>query len=179
MPGVGPLTLDDEWGWYRSAPVAAGALGGAVGQIVVPKEYVTAADKEEVQGAVATFLTIDDHALREAGPHVFAYYRDTVRLVREQGWEVQLPEIAGPDRVWDYVTFGRELQVDRDPNVDRRVYISVECECAWEPEHGLQLVFCSGRTVSKVGPFDGHLTNVSAFGRQDLEGTVYVSPFAS
>lgn len=179
MPGVGPLTLDNEWGWCRSPPVAAGALGGAVGEIVIPKEYVTGPDKDRVQDAVGTFLTTDDHALREAGPEVFEYYLDTARLVREHGWDVQLPVIAGPDLVWDYVTFGREFQVDRDPDVDGHVYISVECECAWEPEHGLQLVFCSGRTVSKVGPFDGHLTNAAAFGRQDLDGIVYVSPFTS
>ena len=150
MPGVGPLTLDDEWGWYRSAPVAAGALGGAVGQIVVPKERATSAERDEVQHVVGTFLTTDDHALREAGPDVFAYYLDTARLAREQGWDVQLPVIAGPESVWDHVTFGREFQVDREPDVDHRVYISVECDCAWEPEHGLQLVFCSGRAVSKV-----------------------------
>ncbi|WP_424556342.1 DUF6985 domain-containing protein [Streptacidiphilus pinicola] len=39
----------------------------------------------------------------------------------------------------------------------------LECECAWEPEHGLQIVFRRGCSVSKVGPFDSHLTNVSAF----------------
>lgn len=57
------------------------------------------------------------------------------------------------------------------------VTASAECECSWEPEHGLQLVFRGGRTISKVGPFDGHLTNTSAFGREDLAGIVYVSPF--
>jgi hypothetical protein len=74
------------------------------------------------------------------------------------------------------VSFGGEFHVDRSAD-DGQVYVSIECACTWEPEHGLQLVFRGGRTVSKVGPFDGHLTNASAFGRHDLGGAVYVSPF--
>lgn len=45
-------------------------------------------------------------------------------------------------------------------------------------EHGLQIVFRGRHTVSKVGPFDGHLTNADAFGREGLDSVVYVSPFA-
>ena len=55
-------------------------------------------------------------------------------------------------------------------------YVSVECECDWEPEHGLQIVFRDGRTVTKVGPYNGHLTNNSAYGRQDLDDVVYQRP---
>jgi hypothetical protein len=55
------------------------------------------------------------------------------------------------------------------------VYVSVGCECDWEVEHGLQIVFRDGATVTKVGPFDGHLTNASAHARDDLEGVVYYS----
>lgn len=177
MPGVGHLTLDEELGWYFSAPVAAGALRGATGRIVVTEDCSVDADQQAVEDAVATFLTMDDHALRDASPHAFAYYLDTVRLDLEQGWNLQLPEIADPESVWEYVSFGAEFHVDRGSGGDGQVYVSIECECAWEPEHGLQLVFRAGRIVSKVGPFDGHLTNATAFGREDLEDSVYVSPF--
>lgn len=37
------------------------------------------------------------------------------------------------------------------------------------------IVFKDGLIVSKVAPYDGHLTNVSAFGRKDLEDVVYAS----
>jgi len=59
---------------------------------------------------------------------------------------------------------------------DGRVYVSVEYECDWEPEHGLQIVFRDGRTVTKVGPYNGHLTNNSAYGRPDLDDVVYHRP---
>lgn len=45
----------------------------------------------------------------------------------------------------------------------------------WEEEHGLQLIVRDGRTVVKVGGYDGHLTNTDAFGVPDLVDVVYVS----
>jgi hypothetical protein len=63
--------------------------------------------------------------------------------------------------------------IQRDRSGGGRMYVSIECECDWEPEHGLQIVLRDGRTVSKVGPYDGHLTNQSAYGRDDLAELVY------
>ncbi|WP_420847686.1 DUF6985 domain-containing protein [Natronosporangium hydrolyticum] len=63
--------------------------------------------------------------------------------------------------------------VSRDPGRDQRVYVSIECECAWEPEHGLQIVFRDGAAVTKVGPYDGHLTNSAAYADDTLDGVVY------
>jgi len=37
------------------------------------------------------------------------------------------------------------------------VYFSIEGNCDWEEEHGLQLVFRDGTEVTKVGQYDGHL----------------------
>ena len=170
LPGVGTLTLERDLGWYYSEPMPSATLDGTVGRLVVDEEHLT--DAGDVAAAAVAFLSGDGSALRAASDHVFAYYLDTVREVREQGWDATLPEIAGPAEVWEHVTFGREWHLDRR---DGQVYVSVECECTWEPEHGLQLVFRDGRTITKVGPYDGHLTNAAAYARTGLEDVVYVS----
>jgi hypothetical protein len=77
--------------------------------------------------------------------------------------------------MFDHIRFGNEPTVARDPYSDRHVYVSLECECDWEPEHGLQIVFRDGRTVTKVGPCNGHLTNSAAYGDNRLDGVVYHS----
>lgn len=168
LPGVGVLVLDSGFDWYYSEVVVAGALRGRSGRVVVPGEAFEEGELGRVGEVVGAFLGGDDRALREAGPAVFEYYLDMVRIVREQEWELPLPEIGGPDEVWEYVQFGDEFQVEQQAG---QVYVSIECECAWEPEHGLQLVFHDGRRITKVGPYDGHLTNLP--GRD----TVYASPF--
>jgi hypothetical protein len=38
---------------------------------------------------------------------------------------------------------------------------------------GLQIVFRDGTAVTKVGPYDGHLTNANATGRAELDDVIY------
>jgi hypothetical protein len=129
-------------------------------------------DKDEIHAAIHTFLSLDDSALRAAAPAIFEYYSYITEAViadDDMDWYV---EVTGPDDVWNHLTVGPEAIVQRH----HRVYVSVECECDWEPEHGLQIVFRDGRTVTKVGPYNGHLTNNSAYGRGDLDDVVYHRP---
>lgn len=63
--------------------------------------------------------------------------------------------------------------VKRRASGDRGIYISLECGCNWEPEHGLQIVFKHGRTINKIGPYDSHLTNSDAYADPKLEDVVY------
>ncbi|MBR7839579.1 hypothetical protein KDL01_40375 [Actinospica durhamensis] len=84
------------------------------------------------------------------------------------GGEDGFPSIDTPEDVWQHIVFG-EVAVGRD---GAAVFVSVESECSWEPEHGLQIVFRAGRAVTKVGPFDGQYINASADGRE-LEDVVY------
>ena len=53
------------------------------------------------------------------------------------------------------------------------VYISLGCNCDWEQEHGLQIVLKDGLRVTKVGSFDGHLTNSDAYDDASLENVIY------
>jgi hypothetical protein len=82
--------------------------------------------------------------------------------------------IDSPRDVWKHVKFGDEPIVTRRAYGDHGVYVSLECNCDWEIEHGLQIVFKNGLKVNKIGPYDGHLTNSDAYARNDLEDAIYV-----
>jgi len=83
------------------------------------------------------------------------------------------------DTVWDHVTFRNPPSVNPEPigysNLLHRdiAYIDFECECSWEPEHGLQMVFIHGQRIGKVGPYDGHLTNAHASADEALLDVVF------
>ena len=81
--------------------------------------------------------------------------------------------IAEPKDVWGHVSLGSEISVSRMGNGDDTIYLSLESNCDWEEEHGLQIVFKEGKTVCKVGPFDGCLTNAEAYSDQSLVDVVY------
>ncbi|MFS8098632.1 hypothetical protein LFM09_15985 [Lentzea alba] len=169
IPLLGAV-VEDEYDGLVSAPVPVPLFGNVAMPFRVD-EYESDPAPEDFHAAIRTFLSLDRAVLEEAGPAVFAYYRD---VADEVGDEDGFPLIADPDEVWDHVKFDREeASVQRDGE-GGPVYVSVACDCAWEPEHGLQLVFRDGARVTKVGPFDGHLTNASAYARDDLNDTIYV-----
>ena len=169
VPGLGTL-IEEEFDWLASEPLDVQALGSRCRFIVDGFEPSEAAS---LTASVQSFCALTAAGLkREAGDHVWAYYRDfAARYVDEPGF----PSISGADQIWDFVTFGDEVWVKRDGS---HWYVSVENECAWEPEHGLELVFKDGRQLVKVGQVDGHLTNRGAFGDGSIpEDAVYWSPF--
>ncbi|GIE28039.1 hypothetical protein Ait01nite_010840 [Actinoplanes italicus] len=152
IPRLGPLTLDEE-GEHSSEPVPVPIFGrSCVFTVADPDGYAT--EPEAVHRAVAAFLDLDGSALAAAAPDAYEYYRDVTDFFEAEGYPyTRVPDVS---RIWEHVTFGPDVRIERE---DGRVYLSVECECSWEVEHGLQLVFRDGRAISRIGPYDGHLTN--------------------
>lgn len=169
IPRLGDLTQGDD-NEYQSQPIAVPVLGGEMCSFII-EGYDDDEDKEAFHIAIANFLTLNDSALKAAEPHVFQYCQDS-----EEGWRLygkKFKTIKSPAEVWKHVHFGSEPVVSRRDYGDKAVYISLECNCDWEVEHGLQIVFKNGLVVNKVGPYDGHLTNSDAFGDKRLENVVY------
>ena len=158
--------MDD---WYSSEPVPVAVLGGGEVRFLAPG-YEDDEHPADFFRAVATFLALAERALHAATDAVFTYYTDVAEMCAAGGYPCVA--IDRPGDVWRHVRPGPEPTVER---YGGRVYVSVEAECDWEPEHGLQIVFSDGAAVTKVGPYDSHLTNEAAFGRDDLGDEVYVS----
>lgn len=55
----------------------------------------------------------------------------------------------------------------------RTIYLQVEGEVTWEPEHGLQMSWAEGRRLVKSGPFDGHPTNGHASAKPEDDQYVF------
>lgn len=126
--------------------------------------------------------------MREAGPelleqateHVYRYYRDVAEnYSAAEREDYGIPTIGRAADVWQHV------QLDRGPSVaesldDRSgylhagvAYVSFECECDWEPEHGLCLVFIDGKRLGRVSSYDGHSTWAHAYADRSLLDVIY------
>ncbi len=167
IPGLGLVTRADRFGWYMSQLLEVPVLGQECRFIL--EGYAEDIGKAEFHVAIANFLHLSKSELRTGDDALFRYYKDY-----EEWW------IAGghsplksPAEAWAQVTFGREPAVTRRSYGNQEVYISVECECAWEEEHGLQLVFKNGLRINKLGSYDGHLTNSDAYANEQLEDVIY------
>jgi hypothetical protein len=171
VPHLGPVT-SDELGWLRSIPIRIPMLGRTKRTIVLGG-YESDRKKGEFHAAIKNFLAGDRTVLERASKHVYRYYLDVREDVGPD--EEGFPRIRSAATVWKRVRFGPEPMVRRRHYGDKKVYVSLECNCDWDAEHGLQLVFKNGRSINKVGPYDGHLTNSDAYAKRALERVVYVA----
>ena len=170
LPGIGRLTYDSKLNWYISEDLTLRVLGGHLCRIILAG-YDEDDNKQDFLTAASNFVTIGPATLWDAEEAVYQYYRDCAEyLDLEAGGN---PRIDSPHDVWEHVQFGGKALVVRRAYGDRGVYVSLECECDWEEEHGLQIVFRNGLQVNKVGAYDGHCTNADAYGDEGLEGVIY------
>jgi hypothetical protein len=152
IPGLGPVVEDEAFEGYRSKAVPVAVLGGVPCEFLV-QGYEEPEDQEDFHAAIRSFLALRPSALADARQAIYAYY---LQVRSERGDELGV-EIDGPDDVLEYVDLGNEPEVFRNDDGDGRIYVSLECECDWESEHGLQLVFRDGATLSKAGRYDGEV----------------------
>ncbi|MGK0365192.1 MAG: hypothetical protein ACI85O_002257 [Saprospiraceae bacterium] len=47
--------------------------------------------------------------------------------------------------------YPQDIYVTRRHQSDKDIYLNIDCECEWEQEHGLQLVFRQGKQLTKIG----------------------------
>jgi hypothetical protein len=170
IPGLGKVRKDESTGWYCSKPIAVPMLDGKECEVTV-EGYDEDECKEEFHTAIANFLAGNPAVLREADEALFRYYQDFEAYWLEEG----NPRIRTAKKLWQHVEFGFEPMVTRRHHGDKKVYVTIECNCAWEEEHGLQIVLRKGLKVNKLGGYDGHLTNADAYDDESLENVIYHS----
>lgn len=140
---------------------------------IVLKDYMQENEtgKQEMINCALNLLGCNESVLRDAATHVFKYYKYFCEIADDSS----LPKIRNAAAVWKHVEFGSSIIIQRRSFGDKGLYASLECECDWEPEHGLQIVLKEGKRITKVGPYDGHLTNSDAYDDPKFEDVVYVN----
>lgn len=170
IPGLGQLTKDESIGWYCSEPLPLPLLNGRACRVIV-EGYEEDDAPEQYHEAIANLLSSGFSVLQAAENYVFKYYQDM--SADGDPSDEEFVRIETPAEVWQHIDLDAEPVVTRRGYGDRGIYVSLELNCAWEPEHGLQIVLKNGSVVTKVGPYDGHLTNSDAYADARLEHVVY------
>lgn len=172
IPGLGDVQKDERFGGYHSRPVPLKMLVGRECRIVL-EGYDDDDAKDNYHSTIAAFMAASPAVLQDAEKFVFQYYQDVNKFWKPSDSEFLTIESAKD--VWRHVQIGGEAVISRRGYGDQGIYVSIECECDWEPEHGLQLVLKDGVKICKVGPFDGHVTNSDAYADPSLENVIYCS----
>jgi hypothetical protein len=108
--------------------------------------YLDSADR-----VLRNFLTLTPKERINDSELVFKYYDQTLKL----GYINDL-HVKTPSEIWNHVR-ANEIIIHYDEN--RAFYLCVSCDCDWEEEHGLQLVFNDGLTLTRASGHDGHFAD--------------------
>lgn len=143
--------------WWVSQPVAIPFFNGEYLPFTITVDATDDLYSVDVTDAVRSFLALSSADREVAAPLVFKNYTDFADAVGDLD-----VEIADAAKVWEHVKVA-EIYVDRRHHGDQDVYVKVACECDWEVEHGLQLIFRCGSLLIRVSDQDGHLTHADAY----------------
>ncbi|MFL5331375.1 MAG: DUF6985 domain-containing protein [Gemmataceae bacterium] len=157
LPLIGKLTQDpDIPEWWTSQPIAVPFFSGTPLPFTIMAEGTDLGYPPDVADAIRQFLSLNVTDRAAASERVFAHYREFAEAVEDVG-----VEIDDSAKVWMHVR-PTAIYVDRRHRREKDIYVQVACNCDWEIEHGLQLVYRRGAKLTRVSDQDGHLTQADA-----------------
>ncbi|MFK7987436.1 MAG: hypothetical protein AB8I08_15550 [Sandaracinaceae bacterium] len=134
---------------------------------------------ELIGAAIANLRRAGPELLAAATEPIYQYYLYIAGSVSDEAFECGIPRIERPADVWKHVQLGRYPGVsasldDAGGYLHAGVaYVTFECECDWEREHGLALVFIDGNRLGRVSSYDGHPTWAHAYADPSMLDLVY------
>lgn len=156
--------------WWISEPTKIPLLNDNYLKITflefVPQQdvaFITDTDK-----ALGNFLSLTPTYLHSFSELLFKQCKEFLESIGYDSDHEALWNLTDPGSIWNFV-HPTEIMVSRRHRRDKDIYIVVLCECDWEEEHGLQLVFRQGQILSRVSDQDGHLTRSDAYNTSDEE----------
>ena len=152
---IEPDDLNDGKRWpieipyfeHRLTPVTLNESGQAA--------MITPDDAEALDAALERFLSLGSRARSLAAAQILANCHDFLDAVGvNDAQSERMVAITDPAEIWNYV-YNPILHVLKDPRYGSPpFYMFVLCDCAWEEEHGLQLVYRNGDELLRVSGQD-------------------------
>ncbi len=123
---------------------------------------------DESDSAITNFLSLSREDRLKISDLVYQNCDDFLQAIGYDEADKSLWKITDKTEIWNFVT-PTHLYISKRDRRDCDFYIQIACECVWEQEHGLQLVFRQGKKLTRVSQQDGHLTDADAYDKPDNE----------
>jgi hypothetical protein len=123
---------------------------------------------EEADRALTNFFKLNSSDRYSISDLAYKLCMDFLSEVEFDEADEPFRQISDKNEIWNFI-HPREIFVTRRPYEEKDMYVQIACECDWEQEHGLQLVFRRGIKLTRLSYFDGHLTEADAYDKPDEE----------
>lgn len=111
------------------------------------------ASEEYVRSCIAFFQNMTENEIDFLAEEALRYYREMLEMSGDTAG--RMPEEINGREILNWV-YPKVMWIDRDREADGPMAFIVECDCEWEPEHGLEIVTFDERIIH-VGSYDGDL----------------------
>jgi hypothetical protein len=111
----------------------------------------------KVSEALSAFLNLGEVDRMRASELVYENCKEFIDAVGVDAWNQQMADLHDPKMIWQFV-HPREVLISYSEERDA-VFVVLSCECDWEDEHGLQLLYRDGKILVRVSQQDGHYTD--------------------
>ena len=168
---IGKLTQDDRFSdWWKSDSVEIPFFNNQKLYIIFSdfKPQDDANFIVEADEALTNFLQLNEDDRNAISNLALQNCNDFLDLVGADHFDEALSEIKDPNDIWKFIR-PKQIYISRRPYGDQDIYVQISCECDWEEEHGLQLVFRQGKKLTRISDNDGHLTEADAYDKPDEE----------
>lgn len=164
---LGSLVQNQEMtNWWHSSPIQIPLFDLELAITCIDFDPVLDSKfMDEADLAIQNFFQLQAFDKLKIAPLIFANFVEICSYLSED----DIPENmrgAQPLSIWNFV-HPTAIYISRRQSKDKDIYIVLACECDWEKEHGLQLVFRQGKKLTRVSDQDGHLTEADAFNLPD------------
>lgn len=168
---IGELKQNDQFDdWWESEPVEIRFFDHKKLKITF-MDLVPEGDTifiNEADQALKSFLEKKANYRVELSELAYQNCMDFLNAVEYDEAYKPLWDIKEKSEIWNFI-YPQDIYVTRRHRRDKDIYINITCECEWEQEHGLQLVFRQGKKLTRISDQDGHITEADAFGKPDEE----------
>ncbi|MEZ4885933.1 MAG: hypothetical protein R3E32_14460 [Chitinophagales bacterium] len=140
---IGRLIQNEEFDdWWESKPMQIPFLENKELKITF-MDFVPEDDKEfmvEADNALENFLSKKQEERLELSELVHKNCMEFLNTIGYDEMDKPLWEMKNKNEIWKYV-YPQGIYITRRNRRDEDIYLNITCECEWEQEHGLQLVF--------------------------------------
>lgn len=164
---LGELTQDNRFDdWWNSKPIRIPLIGAELNAVFI--DFEPEQDDSfirEADSALDNFLKLGEEYKIKISELIYDHFQEFCSMVDEEDIPDDMKEIDKSE-IWKFIS-PTEILIKRRPYNEPDIFINMTCECTWEEEHGLQLVFKKGKALTRVSDQDGHLTTADAYGIPD------------
>jgi Domain of unknown function (DUF6985) len=168
---IGELNQDNQFeDWWHSLPIKIPFFNNKTVEITF-MGFVPESDAlfiKDADEALKTFLEKSEIDRLSLSHLAYKNCMDFLNAVEFDEADQPLWNIKDENEIWNFI-YPQTVFVTRRHRHDENIYINVTCECEWEQEHGLQLVFRQGKILTRISAQDGHITEADAYNKPDNE----------